>query len=267
VGRRGAVKGKAWRALVLLGVLLVAGTTLTVWAQEVTVGFGRPGYEEREPPLPPLIETVYGLADRTDPQEEPTEWNSVAAAGYPEGGTYSYGKRSGPGDIIWHQVHESTFATRTTGTYTFSVSYQHELGSASARSGNFVIFTGDLIAQGVDEDDEEIPGAFVGLAEKDYPRKMITLQAQNLSGGKMWLEVADVGNNIEIWTAAEDGDKLYPNDHEPWEPDPLEFDAGTRNLYVEGVDLSSGPWDVRLTLKAKVEEHLFTGDDMEGMDA
>ncbi len=230
-------------------LLVCLAVPSSVLAVEVTAGFFYPTYIEGPPEI---VETAYGPADTTEPLEVPTEWHTVSAGGYPPGGTCSFGKRSGPGDIIWHDEDDGVFAARTVGTYTFSVTYHHDEGSASARSGNFVIFTGDLAAQGVDDEDEEDPGAFVGLAEEEFPRKRITLQVQGLSEGKMRLTVA--GNEVEVWTAAEGGEMLWPNDHMPWEPDPLEFDAGTRSLYVEGVDLSSGPRDVRLDLKAGVEE-------------
>jgi hypothetical protein len=202
-------------------------------AADVTIQFTRPEAEH----------TAYGPVDVQ--QQLPTVAN-------PEGGQRTF-STSAQGVTL--NTSTGAFTATNLGPHTFQVDYVWEGQSApTAQSGTYMIFRGDLDIENVSENDEESLGGFVA---KGGARKKINLKVDNpgqLSGGKMTLTVVSGGDKIEIWTAATGGNKLWPNNWRPPNPNPLQFDVGTQDLYVQPVAASAAIRDVTLKLAFGITE-------------
>jgi len=223
------------RGLTLILLLACLFVLFPALAQEVTVGWIFPD-DEAAPPN----DKAYGLVGQEI---------GVGVSGTPVGGEYTLG----PGTLtfIGDPAGSLSVKTSTPGTYTMTATYTYMADSDSDQSGDLVVFSGNVDVGGEDgdpddpederpwDDDQEVTvGAFLPLSTPEEPyRAPVKLSVANdadLPEGKMRLLVTGGGDHIEIWSGPAGGELLYPNDHKPWEPDPLEFSAYiAKTVYME----------------------------------
>ncbi len=95
---------------------------------------------------------------------------STVTPGAAGGGTYSWSKESGPGNVTFTPnatAEDPSFSADATGTYTVKVEYTKGATTCSDTSGNIVVIQVDLDIAGVADADEETTGLYMCLNDDD----------------------------------------------------------------------------------------------------
>ncbi len=169
------------------------------------------------------------------------------------GGTYIWSKVTGPGTVTFSPSTndpDPDFSANQVGDYTVRVQYTKEEATADDTSGTITVVEVDLDISGVNDEDEEYPGGYVGVnndddnsndtldkdesgtvsGEDDLVSISLSISPSSLDEGQAKLEATSGSSKIKVWESSTKGTEVtLPK---TWD---LSSESVPATLYVEGI--------------------------------